>query len=549
MRIPHRALVIALALAAPTFITACAADTGGGAGGDIAPEGDGARLEIVGAATRAIDEFAEHEIEVRYVSDEGEPLEGVVDFAIEGEAGGATLSGHATSTDAGGHAKVTVRAGTQATFDVVAVAPRAEPAVVAVRVERMRFGELDYVVRYTGTRIVDSVEAALFTNVTCDELSRTVPSPRETQVTRLDRGEKFTDVEVGIPLAVYALGIDRGDNVASEACADVTLDGPTGNVEIALDDVDELFGGTWAVQETFDVTDGFNPTLDMLLDIMTGLSTDPAGYVVDFVADYPSTPSWLRTALSSPATRALVAGVLRDAISDVTVPGFVTETVDFGADVDRAFSYLTFDGEITFDEPDEFGGSLGTHRVTRMSFPLDDGIAERPISALAEDVGVTVGPTIEMSEHELAIAFGRVVEMILHDVLLPRLPGSPRTTHEWITSLLDCDSIATSIAGESGTVRDVTNAVCDIGLALLSGLIDGYVEELWQYDRLYLSGTADLLDSDGDYDRDVLEEGEADARWVGDSGEMLFTGTFGGERLDDETGRPHRVRERLGSLH
>lgn len=548
MTFPRHTLLIALSLIAPTF-AACAADTGGGTAPTMEdPHLEGARLEIVGATTRTVDEYAEHAIEVRYVDQDGQPLEGVVDFAIEGEAGGASLSGHATPTDADGHASVTLRAGTQSRFDVVAVAPQAEPAVVDVLVERMRFGQLDYVVTYGGARIVDSVEAALFTNVTCDDLARSVPSPRETQYTRLSRTESFADVEVGIPLAVYALGIDRGDNVAAEACTDVTLDSPSGSVTVPLDDIAELFGGTWAVQESFDVTDGFNPTLDLLLDAMTGLSTDPAGYVVDFVADHPSTPGWLRTALSSSSTRALVAGILRDAIEDVTLPGYLTETVEFGADVDRAFTNLTFDGEIAFAEADEFGGALGTHRVSRVYFPLDDGFAERPLSAVAEDVEITVGPTMDMAEHRLAIAFGRVVEMILVDVLLPRLPGSPATTHEFVTGLLDCDGIADSIAGEPGTVRDVTNAVCDVGLALLSGLIEGYITELWQYDSLYLAGTAALTDSDTDYDADVLEEGDATARWVGDSGELLFDGVFEGSKLDDETGRDHRVRERMTDL-
>ena len=540
---------IALALGAPLF-GACAADgSGGGGGGTHTPDGDGAMLEIVGARARTINELAEVDIEVRYVTDDGVPLEGVVDFAIEGEAGGATLSGAAAETNAEGHATITLRAGTQANFDVVAVAPRAEPAKVEITVERMRFGQLSYTVRYDGMRLVDSVEAALFTNLTCSDLSRSVPSPRETQVTVLDRTGTFAEVEVGIPLAIYALGIDRNDNVAAEACADAMLVESMGNVEIELDDVAELFGGTWAIQETFDVTAGFSPTLDTLLDVMTGLSTDPAGYVVDFVATHPSTPGWLRTALSSSVTRTIVAGVLRDAIDDVTLPGYVTETLGFGADVDRAFTQLTLDGQLTFEEPDEFGASLGQHRVTRIYFPLDGGIAERPVSAVAENVGVTVGPTITVAEHQLAIAFGQVIEMILHDVLLPRLPGSPATTHEWLEGLLDCDSIATSIAGETGTVRDATNAVCDVGLALLGGLIEGYLTELWQYDVLHLSGTANLIDSDMDYDRDVLEEGMAQARWVGDSGELSFSGVFEGSKMDDVTGRTHRVRERMRDLH
>jgi len=546
--IPHRTLLTALSIALTSTLAACAADTGGtGTPGPGPGPNAGALLDVVGSDARSIPELSEEVIEVRYTDLEGQPIEGIVDFAIEGDPAGGTLSGHSVETDADGHARVTLRAGTQASYDVVAVAPEADPATVSIDVQQMRFAPLHYTVTYDGMRVVDGVEAALFTNVTCDDLSRSVPSPRETQVTYLGSRETFEDAEVGIPMAVYALGIDRNDYVAAEACADVTVESTGTEVEIPLDDVSELFGGTYSIQETFDVTDGFSEDLDTLLDVMGGLSSDPARYIVDFVADHSETPSWLRSALSSSLTRRLVADRLEDAMSDVTLPGFLVETVDLGGDMDRAFSALTLDGDLTFDEPDEFGESLGNHRVSRMSFPLDGATVDRPVSAMA-DVNVTVGPTITLDEHALSIEFGRLIEMILNDVLLPRLPGSPANIHDWLTSLLDCDGISMSLAGDSSTAADVADAVCDVGLIVLSGYLDDLVTNMWEYDTLHLAGTADLTDSDQDYDRDVLENGEATARWTGDSGELMFPGVLDGLRPDDETGRRHRVRERMHDL-
>lgn len=531
-----------LLLTAPTF-AACAADTDDGY---EVPGGN--RLEIVGAPSRAIDERAEHEVEVRYTRNDGSPIDGIVDFAIEGSAGGATLSGHASQTNADGIARVVVRAGSQARFNVVAVAPLASPASAEIDVRQMRFGAVEYLATYTGSRVIDTVEAALFTNITCSDLARTVPAPRETQYTRLRNRSQFENVEAGIPLAIYALGIDRRDNVAAEACADVVLEGATTSVEIPLDDVAEIFGGTYRIDETFDVTGGFSPTLDLVLDILGGLSSDPAAYIVDFVAGRDETPGWLRTALSSRVTRDLVASYLRGAIADIHLPGYVTEVVDFGGDVNRAFTGLTFDGQLTFGEPDEFGASLGSHRLTAIRFPLDGATTERPMSAVANEIPITVGPSITVAEHELSVAFGAVVEMILHEVLLPRLPGSPRTTGEFIGGLLDCDGIAASLGGDSSTTTSIANAVCDIGVTLLGGMIEGYITDMWQYDTLHLSGTANLRDSDQDYDRDTLQEGVATARWTGSSGELSFGGTMAGNRMDDTTGRQHRIRERMVDL-
>jgi hypothetical protein len=411
----------------------------------------------------------------------------------------------------------------------------------------MAFGALDYTVTYAGLRVVDGVEAALFTNTTCSDLERTVPSPRETQIGRLRTRSTFENVEIGVPMAVYALGIDRRDNVAAEACADVTLDGPSKSIEIPLADVAELFGGTYEVAETFDVTAGFNPTLNLALDIMTGLATDPAGYLVSYIASHPDTPSWLRTALSSRATRDLVANALRSAISEIHVPGYVEDVVDLGHGIDLAFTRMTLDGELTFGEGTEFGTFDGTHLVTGIRFPLTDGgESTRPIRALA-NLPVEVGPTITMHEHTLAIPFGQVVEMVLHDVLLPRVPGSPATMREFLGDLLDCSEISMSLSGDA-TVQSIANAACDVGLTILGQVIEDYITALWNYDSLTLSGTANLVDSDGDYDRDELEMGRADASWAGSSGTMEFTGTLAGERLDDTAGRAHPVRDRMFEL-
>jgi len=540
-----RTSLLALLLVLPSAF-ACAADTGPGGYVGVA---DGARLEIIGGATRLVDEYGEETLEIRYVTAEGAPIGGIVEFYLEGETAGGSLSGHAARTNDEGVANVVVRAGQQARFDIIATAELArDPARVTVEVQPMTFGDLEYVVTYTGLRVVNSAEVALFTNVTCEEMNRAVPAPRAVQYSFLRARETFENVEVGVPMAVYALGIDRNDNVAAEACADVTLSGPTGTVEIPLGDISELFGGTYTVAETFDVTSGFNPSLDFTLDLLSGLATDPATWIVDYVADRDGTPGWLASALRSSTTRRLASDALRRAIDEIHVPGYVSDVFDLGHGIDTAFSELTLDGELTFGEGTEFGTYDGTHLVTGVRFPLTDGtVATRNVRALA-NLTVEVGPSITMHEHTLALPFGRIVEMVLNDVLFPSLPGSPANSHEFISDLFDCGAIATSIAGDSSTTEAIVNAVCDLGVTLIADRLESYITEMWQYDSLTLSGTAVLTDLDGDYDRDHLENGVADALWTGASGTLDFDGTLTGERLDDEGGRNHPVRDRFTGL-
>ena len=61
-----------------------------------------------------------------------------------------------------------------------------------------------------------------------------------------------------------------------------------------------------------------------------------------------------------------------------------------------------------------------------------------------------------------------------------------------------------------------------------------------------MQGVVELLEADGDYDRDSIEgQGALDARWSGDAGDMLFDGTMTGTLQDDPSGRSVSLRERL----
>lgn len=538
--------ILIMSLAAPVYGCASNAATPPPSG-EVPPNVERAFLEIVGSASRAVPEFDEERIEIRYVDQDGAAIaDSVVDFAIEGDSRGATLSGSAAATDANGIASVVVRAGGSVVFDVVASAPLADPAVVTIDVEQMRFGTLDYTVTYAGRRLVRDAEVALFTNTSCDALNTRVPTPRDVSYPRIGETKQFGDVEVGRNMAVYALGIDRNDQVAAEACADVVLDTTTGSVTIALEDVSELFGGRYEVVESFDVTEGLPTALDMTLRILHGLADDPASFVVEFVRDLDSVPGWVESVLDFGPSRAVVIGLLRDVLSRVHLPGYVTELLDLGRDLDIALADMTLAGELEFPEPNEFGEGMGTHSLRSMRVPVDGMIVERNISATTE-VQIQVASTITLPEHSLDVSFGQLVEIILNDVLLPRLPGSPDNLGDLVSGLLDCRAIADSLAGDSSTTASVVNSVCELGSTFIGAYLEDQITSLWSFETLNLQGTADLEDTDGDYDRDVIRNGMSTARWTGDSGELVFNGDMNGTRLDDRP-RAHPIRDRMTEL-
>lgn len=538
----HRPLIALL----PLILLACAPQVGHGPGGEN-PGRDTARIEVVGASSLQVEEGAALEIGFRYLDEANEIVPGaIIDFAIEGDASGASLSAASASTDDEGIAYATVRTGSDGAFEVVASAgERAEPASARVEVRPMVYGTLGVEVSYMGTRALTGAELALFVNASCEDLGRSVPSPEMVARVSIGSRTEIDGLALDVPMAVYVLGIDRADVVAAETCTDVTMTEPAVEIHVPLADVAVAVRGPYDTVEVFDVTDGFPSGIDTILEVSAGLASgDPALWLVEMVADHRGAPGWLRTALGSSFTRSLVADLLRDALDGIHIPSEVTEMARFGADVDAAFRALTFEGELTFGGPDEYGVAMGRHHISQIRVHLSDGESVRPIDAGA-DVVVTFGERIDIDEHALPISFGEVVQLVLYEAILSRMSGRHETLGDLVGSYFDCDAIAMRIG--SGTTATIARAACSAGVSMLQDRIDNALLDLFRFDTLYLSGSADLRDTDNDYDLETIADGEATARWVGSSGELEFDGTFTGLSSDDPAS-VHRVRERISGL-
>ncbi len=508
------------------------------------------QLEPVGAAPLVLEPYAEREVAFRYVRSDGSPVEGaVIDFSLQGEAGASSLAATAATSGPDGMATVVLRAGAPARFEVEAAGPRGELASLPIEVRPLAFADLAFRVGYRGRRIVTRVEAALFGNIRCADLAVRVPAPAATREPALGATERFENVQVGVTQALVALGVDARGHVAAEACVEATLDGTAEHfVEVTLQDLPEELGGTYETVERFDVTAGFDPRMDALLNAMRGLSEDPAAYLVDYVAGRDGTPRWLRDALSFPPTRALVVAKLRETLDRIHLPEELSRLLSVGAELERAFSSMTLRGQLRFEAAGEFDAANGTHSVSAVEVSTSRGTATMPVSAEAP-VRVRLEEGIEIEEHALPIAFGDLVRLVLREAVLSDLPGAPSSVAEYVGSLFDCEAIASELAGDGSDAAPLVEAACDLGAASLGASIEGWILRLGEYETLHLQGRAALLDTDGDYDRDRIERGVAQARWEGLDGEIHFEGTFEGARQGDTSGRPHRLRDAMNRLH
>ncbi len=540
----------ALALLPFLFALACAPDYGAPPMDDPDPQPSGrAHLEVVGASSIQLDHGGAVEIGFRYLdANDAIVPEALIALALEGDPAVGSLAAASAQTDGEGIGYATFRSAGEGTVDVLASAPEADPATATVTVRPMVFGTLGVEVSYAGSRALTGAELGLFVNASCEDLARAVPSPEHVQMVAIGSRTEIGGLALDVPMALYALGIDENDHVAAETCTNVTMTEPNREVQIPLSDVAVRVRGPYATVEVFDVTEGFPSGLDTVLDVAGGLgSSDPAAWLVDYVAFHPSTPSWLATALGSSFTRSLVATLLGDVLEEIHLPSEIQETIRFGADVNAAFGGLTLDGVLAFADPDEYGVAMGTHSITRVRLPLSDGTEaqhnyETPPSA---ETVVTFGERIDLDEHAIPLAFGDLVETILRETLLSRLPGAPATLGELVGSYFDCTAIAARVG--TGTTASLVEAACTVGVSMLEMRIDSAIESLWDYDTLNLAGSADLVDADQDYDLETIAEGEAHARWTNESDQLEFDGAFSGASMDDPAS-VHAVRDRMSGL-
>ena len=494
----------------------------------------GARLEILGASTIQMSVFSDVTLNVRYVDAAGAPIpSGTISFAIEDGAAGASLSATNIVSAADGTAAITLRSGEEASFPVVAVANGASPVSWVISVRDMGNAGLNVTATYAGRRSIGNVQIGVFNNFSCDQFNvPNLPTPFGSGMSRVGRPYRFNEVPVGAPLAIWAFGLNDFGRIATAACSNASIAGEA-DVTVPMADVAMLRGGTYAMEEVFDVTEGFTPELNFVLEALEGLTSDPAGYLLDLAIASLDLPSWARSVLSTGSVRAIARDLINEVIKDIRPPAELVELAQAGADLNHAFSQLKFLGTLTLDEVDEFGKGTGLHELREIQVPLRDGtFVTRTLTGNRANVELTFTEAdgMTLGEHSFTIPFGRIVETVLNETLLPRLPGSPGSTAELVGSIIQCDEVArTLVAGADPLIQSATETACNIAVLVIAQQVNDQITQLWSYDVLTLSGNGDVYDDDYDYVADRFV-GTANARWTGSSGELAFMGTLNGTR-------------------
>jgi hypothetical protein len=543
MSVPHPA-TLASALTSALLMTllslGCAPD-----GGPSTGSGEPWRLEVQGAATRTIGAGRERTIRLRLLGPRGGARASYVRFFLQGQAAGATLSSQGERTDEEGEVEVTVRAGGPGRFDLVAHGPQGTRAQVQLEVLAARFAELEYSVRYDGMRAIDWTEVGLFERTSCEQVRATLPEPTFADEGPLGRWMRIEEVEVGVPVAIYALGIDSRNAVAAEACVDTMIESTHAELDILLQDAQAQVAGSYVLDWTFDLTDAEDPSVDQTLKIVRGLGEDAANFLVTFVRDHPDTPRWLEQELATSAVRRRAVEALELALEAHHGRDRLGDFRRLSLDLDTAAGAVTVETLLSFSRADPEFGAEASHLLQRIRVPHGARERSRRLEGSASMFVLASERALSLPPHTMPLPLGKILEAVIDDLVLPTLPRAPNHLHALVDDVYACDALATHLSEEHYPARLAARA-CEYGRELLANDLNDASAAAWERDLVTVEGRADLADTDGDYDTNAVRDGGGELTYEGrGDDEIVLPVTLEGRRAGDNDGVEHPVRRQM----
>jgi hypothetical protein len=234
--------------------------------------------------------------------------------------------------------------------------------------------------------------------------------------------------------------------------------------------------------------------------------------------------------------------LVNDQIAAV-VPGAVTMFATVAGDMARAINQARVVSLMTIEPADADGAAAFTHELRQMEVTLHDlAGGEHSFAADLRAAGFRVMPTsggtatiagrrVELADHSFTLEWGRLLQHIYTDGLLPILGygSSAAMLRAWI----DCTEVGSTLASSVGLLSETqyTDA-CNAGLDVAGATIDalGLAAFVDESGTLTLAGTASAAGIGEDGVAQRLESGVWSGDWSEGTASGPVTGTFTGLR-------------------
>ena len=289
--------------------------------------------------------------------------------------------------------------------------------------------------------------------------------------------------------------------------------------------------GTYQIDSTFDVASGLPGSVGDVVNTFAAIGDSPGGWLLDQI-DVGFSIGFLAP---------LVDSVIKD-----NAPDLVNQILQVGSYMGQATRKFGMVSTLEVKRGGEPGSLTSIHTMTGFTFKLDDNVVEFTIDDLGGDepvtkdvvVGIDANAAITVAQHDMPVAYGGFLAMVLEDEIVPLIDPSAYSLAELLRKSIDCVKVGVQMSNSLpfGSASFYQGA-CEVGVEVGA---DAIVSELRQIDErapliLRVTGTGKAQDNDNDKTVDVITKG----KWTG---LLDYNGSEGSLTDDGNTFEASRMR-------
>jgi hypothetical protein len=515
-----RASVLGALLLAMTVVGCQATSLSSAAGGG---DGSGGELSVTPGGALSLGYFQEQVFLVTLTGADGSVLSGEpISVSLIGPAHNGFVSPFELTSDEEGQGEVLFTAPDTATqLEIRFSSPAATwDAVVEVEVDPEQLG-FAIEVGYDGQRELDSVEAAIFEDITCADIALgAAGEPVETQsFDSIPAQFEFIGLHAGSTYAVRAIGFNAEHESRAEECADGLLpDGPGDN--LILQDLPLDLVGVFEVSTAIDAGDTLLPVVDELASSLDPFSADVPDAILDAIREVIAGEPLI--AESFDAIRAA------DDLDGALAEDFAIREVDVAASlasiweqVDGGLTEVSLSAEFEIGAPSDGVHDL-YHTIGFLSFDeLDSNYF-----VTVPETGLAAAQPAEndldlllISEHQVGLGLGDPIHFLL-DSELTSTYGTEGLAAA-LEAMVDCDAVVAVLSEPLSEVADTAEilAGCQNAMVGAETLLDDKTD--WinaEYAQVsFESGSCRLADPGEGSVVETIDEGAFEVTWEGDA--------------------------------
>ena len=220
------------------------------------------------------------------------------------------------------------------------------------------------------------------------------------------------------------------------------------------------------------------------------------------------------------------------------LPASILGFVASASDIASAINNAQIGSTLELATPGTDGSAAMSHTLETMTVTLRDlsgvpmttefDLRDAGLSMLTtEAMAAVTGTTLTLPAHSFALHYGRLVQYIYTEILLPRLGYA--STAEMFSAWVDCESVADRIAATVGTgllSRDDYVSYCNFGVAAAGVALETSLPDLVGGEgTLTLMGEGQFVVPTRGTTASAIENG----MWMGSWGEGTDTGAITGQ--------------------